>query len=138
MSDKKKKLDPVVLLLDILIIVMVFGMIPVGYKFFFYRSRSKNFMSYTQDASKISFELGQNDYASLIRARYMNDFNGIDYTSYDALADYVEALSHYKVYNEKGYSDRAKEQMEIMQQSREEMGEMTVFADKVDKMFDMK
>ena len=137
MNDKKKKFDPVVLLLDIFIIVMVIGMIPVGYNFFFYKSRAKNFMNYTQDASKLSFDLGQNDYASLIRARYMNSFNGIENTSYDALADYVEALSHYKVYNEKGYTDRAGEQMEIMQQSRGEMGELTVFADKVDKMFDM-
>ena len=137
MNDKKKKFDPVVLLLDIFIIVMVIGMIPVGYNFFFYKSRAKNFMNYTQDASKLSFDLGQNDYASLIRARYMNDFNGIDQTSYDALADYVEALSHYKVYSKKGYKDRAAEQKQIMQQSRGEMGELTVFADKVDKMFDM-
>ncbi len=135
MSDKKKKFDPVVLLLDILIIVMVLGMIPVGYNFFFYRSRAKEFMNYSQDAGKMSFELSRNDYASLIRARYMNEFNGIDYDSYGALAEYVEALSHYKVYNEKGYADKAGEQMEIMQQSRKEMGELTVFADKVDKMF---
>ncbi|MBR5359412.1 MAG: hypothetical protein IK123_00860 [Lachnospiraceae bacterium] len=137
-KKEKKKSDPVVTLLDIVIVVMIFAMIPVGYNFFFYLSRANTFSSFTQDASRMSFDLTRNDYASLIQGRYMNEFNGInDAVSYHALAEYTEAVSEYKVYVEKGYTDKADRQKKIMDNSRKKMGNLEIFADKVDVMFDI-
>lgn len=137
-KKKNKNSDPVVNLLDIIIVVMIFAMIPVGYNLIFYLGRANAFSSFTQDASRMSFDLTKNDYASLIQGKYMNEFNGItESASYHALAEYTEAVSEYKVYVEKGYADRADRQKKIMDKSREKMGDLNIFADKVDMMFDI-
>ncbi len=132
----KKRKDPVVILLDIAIIVMVFVMLAAGIQLLFFMSMAKRSSSFTQDAQEMSFSLSRNDYASLIQAKYINEFN--DNTkagTYNALAEYVEALSLYKVYDKKGYEDRAQEQKMIMEKSRDEMGDLLMFADKADAMF---
>lgn len=134
--NKKNKADPVVVLLDFVIVIMIFVLIVVGYRLFFYVHITTRSMSYTQDAQRMSFDLSRDDYAALIEGKYMNTFNGYDDPkSYHALAEYVEALSLYKIYNEKGYEDKAREKKAIMDRSREEMGNLSVFADKVDVMF---
>ena len=88
-----------------------------------------------QDAGRMAFDLERHDYASLIEGRYFNEFNGYKAEGYHALADYVHAASMYKVYAAKGYTDKADRQKEIMDRSRKEMGELTIFADEVDEMF---
>ncbi len=135
---EKKKKDPIVTLLDFIIVIMILAMIPVGINAWFYLDRLNYTGSFTQDASRMSFDLTRDDYASLIQGKYVNEFNGItESVSYHALADYTEAVSKYKVYEGKGYTDKADKQKEIMDRSRNNLGELTVFADKVDAMFDM-
>jgi hypothetical protein len=115
---------------------MIFVLIGVGYRLYFYRHITFRSMSYSQDASRMSFDLTKDDYASLIEGRYMNSFNGYDDPkSYHALADYIEALSRYKIYHEKGYDDKAADQKAIMERSRREIGNLTIFADKADELF---
>ncbi len=134
--SKKSKSDPVVILLDLVIIIMIFVLIAVGYRLYFYKHIVTRSMTFMQDASRLSYDLGRNDYASLIQGTYVNRFNGYnDPKSYHALADYIEALSQYKIYYEKGYDDKARHQQEIMDKSRKEMGDLTIFADKADGMF---
>ena len=136
-NKKKDKRDPAVSFLDFIIVITVFAMIPVGFRMWFYLGRMQTH-SFTQEASRMSFDLTRNDYASLIQGKYINEFNGINDTkSYHALADYTEAVSMYKIYVEKGYDDRAGEEKKAMDKARKDMGELTVFADKVDVMFDM-
>lgn len=136
---EKKKKDPIVVLLDFIIVIMILAMIPIGFNAWFYLDRLNNTGSFTQDASRMSFDLTRDDYASLIQGKYVNEFNGItDSKSYHALADYTEAVSKYKIYAGKGYDDKADKQKNIMDKSRKDMGELTVFADKVDAMFDIK
>lgn len=135
-SKKKSRTDPAVMLLDLIIVIMIFVLIGVGGRLAFYVHLTERSMKFAQDAPRMSFDLTRNDYAALIEGKYMNTFNGYeDPKSYHALADYIEALSKYKIYDGKGYDDKAREQKAIMDSSREEMGELTVFADKVDVMF---
>ncbi len=135
MRREKKKKDPVILLLDLLIIVLLFVMLFSGARAYFYRSLTDEH-SFGQDAGMMSFELQRGDYAALIRGRYVNEFNGeTEASRYHALADYVEAASMLKVYAAKHDDDRAQQQRAIMTEAREEMGDLTVFADRVDEMF---
>ena len=138
-KKQKQKTDPVVALLNFIIVVMVIALIPVGINAWFYVSRIERTGSFTQDASRMSFDLTRDDYASLIQGKYVNEFNGIsEPKSYHALADYTEAVSKYKVYADLGYDDKADKQKDIMDKSRTGMGELTIFADKVDVMFGIK
>lgn len=94
---------------------------------------TKESNTFMQDANLMSFELQNNDYSSLVQGKYMNEFHGNnDAQLYHELGNYTEAAFHYKVYSNKGYEDRAKEQKEIMDNARNEMGKLEVFADKVD------
>ncbi len=132
---EKKKKDPAILALDLMIVVLIFAIIYNGATAFFYKSRADK-RSFSQDAGMLSFELERGDYAGFIQGKYINQINGdTEAASYYALADYIEAASMYKVYSAKGYEDRAAEQKAIMDESRENMGELTVFADEVDSMF---
>lgn len=135
MTKEKKKKDPVIIALDIIILIMIFVVIANGISFFFYRSIADK-KSFTQDADMMSFELQRGDYAGLIQGKYINEINGdTDASEYHALADYIEAASRYKVYDAKKYTKRAEYQKGIMIKARDEMGELRVFADKADKMF---
>lgn len=132
---EKKKKDPVIILLDIVIILLIFAMIYVGQSALFYKIIADE-KSFSQDAELMSFELQKGDYASLIQGKYINEFNGDTETAgYHALGEYVEAAFMYKVYKTKGYTDRANSKKAIMDEARVKMKELTVFADKADKMF---
>ena len=135
MKREKKPKDPVIIALDVIIILLIFVMIFVGTRVAFYKIIANN-MSFSEDASMMAFELQRGDYAGLIQDKYMNEFNG--YTKPDAyhrLADYVEASFLYRIYDTKGYADRAGEQKTVMDEARADMKELEVFADKVDQMF---
>ena len=128
-EKKKKEKDPVITLLDIVIIVLIFVMLYVGQSALFYKSRADK-RPFSQEPSMMSFELQQGDYISLIKGKYINKFNGdTKAAGYHLLADYIEAASMYRVYNEKGYTDKADEQKAVMDDARMKMGELTVFAD---------
>lgn len=137
-SDKKKEKkekDPAIKLLDIVIIVLIFVTLYVGQSAAFYKSRADK-KSFSQDAGMMSFELQEGDYAAFIQGKYINEFNGnMEPAGYHSLADYIEAASMYKIYNVRGYTDKADKQRAVMDKARAEMGELTVFADKADKMF---
>ena len=136
MSKEKKKTDPQIVLLDLIIVIMVFVMLGVGLNLYFQISFDKEYSSGIRQAGTMSFELSENNYSSFIRDNYINEYNGYNEAkSYKALADYVEALSLYKVYSAKGYDVRAEEQAKIMDRARDEMGGLTVFADKEDERF---
>lgn len=135
-NKEKKKADPVVGVLNVVIVIMVFVIIYAAFKFVFYWNFDRTSASFVQSASLMDYELSKNDYSGIIQGKYINEFNGITETkSYHALADYVEAASVYKVYDAKGYHDRASEQKAIMNKARIEMGELTVFADRMDRKF---
>jgi len=137
MNKEKKKSDPVIILLDLVIVAMVFVILVTGLRLSFVISHNKRASTFMQEPSMMSFEVSNNNYAGLIQGKYINKFNGDESTaSYNALADYVEALSKYKVYIAKGYDEKASEQEKIMARARVEMGDLTIFADKVDVMFD--
>ena len=92
--------------------------------------------TFAQDAESMSFDIQNGNYAGLIQGKYMNEFYGeTEPTGYHALGDYVEAAFFYKVYDTKGYTEKANKQKAIMDESRVKMKELTVFADKADKMF---
>ena len=134
-NKEKKKQDPGITLLDLVIVVLIFVMIYNGFTAWFYKSRTER-RSFSQEASMLAFDIERGDYVSLIQGKYINKFNGeTEASEYYALADYIEAVSVYKVYAAKGYTDRASKQRKIMDKSRKEMGDLTVFADKADKMF---
>ncbi len=135
MSKERKKRDPVILLLDLIIFLMIFVMLAVGFNALFFKNRADE-RSFSQDAGMMSFNLQRGDYAALIQGKYINEFNGYTETAmYHALADYIEAASLYKVYAAKKDDVRAEEQKAVMAAARAEMGELTVFADKADEMF---
>ena len=135
MSKEIKKKDPVNIILDVVILIMIFVVIVNGVSFVFYRHIARK-VSFTQEAEMMSFDLKNDNYASLIQGKYINEFNGdTKAAEYHALADYVEAASMYKVYAAKNYTDRAGRQKKIMHKARHEMGELTVFADKADEIF---
>ncbi len=134
-GNEKKGKDPVIIFLDITIIILIFVMIYFGLTVFFYKSRADK-RSFSQEPGMMSFELQQGDYNGLIQGKYINEFNGdTEADGYHRLADYVEAASLYRVYDTKGYTDKADRQRAVMEDARIRMGELTVFADKVDKMF---
>ena len=131
----KKKKDPVIILLDIIIIVLIFAMIYVGANALLYREIADR-KTFAQDAKSMSFDIRNGNYAGLIQGKYMNEFYGeTEPAGYHALGDYVEAAFFYKVYDTKGYAEKANKQKAIMDESRVKMKELTVFADKADKMF---
>lgn len=135
----KKKTDWLVILLDILIVITVFVILWSLTQLAFYWKFSKDSSSFMQDASSMSFELERNDYAALIQGKYINEINGDKKSkSYHALADYIEAASKYKVYSAKGYAEKASKEQNIMDRSRIEMDRLTIFADRVDKLFETK
>ena len=139
MSKVKKKVDPVVIVLDIVIVAMVFVIIYFGSSLMFYIDFANRSGTLMQETDMMSFELSNNDYASLIQGKYINEFNGNTKSElYHALADYVEAVSYYKVYAAKEYEERAREQKAIMDASRDKMKDLNIFADRVDKMFGVK
>lgn len=134
MSKNREKKDPVILLLDLVIVALLFVMIYNGATALFYKDIADK-RSFTQDAGMLSFDLERGDYAGFIQGKYINQINGdTEAVSYYALADYIEAAFMYKVCAAKGYTDRAAGQKTIMDESRAAMGELTVFADKVDEM----
>ncbi len=134
-KDKQSKdKDPVIRLLDLIIVVLIFVLIHAAGSAVFYMGRV-NKKTFSQDAGRLAFDLQRNDYVSFIQGNYINDFNDdTESESYHALAEYIEAASVYKVYDAKGYTDRAAGQKSIMEESRGKMGELTVFADKADAM----
>ncbi len=135
MKKEKKPKDPVIVVLDVIIVLLIFVMIYVGAKAAVFMTLAHE-MSFSEDASMMAFELQQGDYAALIQDKYMNEFNGnTKPAAYHALADYVEASFLYKIYDTKGYTDRANEQKTVMEEARAGMKELEVFADKADQMF---
>ena len=131
----KIKTDPVIIILDIVILILIFVTIVTGARFIFYRNIA-NDLSFSQKAEMMSFELERGDYAALIQGKYINEINGnSEAGEYHALADYIEAASRYKVYDAKKYKDRAAQQEKIMTDARQKMGELTVFADRIDDTF---
>lgn len=131
----KIKTDPVIIILDIVILILIFVTIVTGARFIFYRNIA-NDLSFSQKAEMMSFELERGDYAALIQGKYINEINGnSEAGEYHALADYIEAASMYKVYDAKKYKDRAAQQEKIMTDARQKMGELTVFADRIDDTF---
>ncbi|MBO4809846.1 MAG: hypothetical protein J5537_12485 [Lachnospiraceae bacterium] len=135
-AKEKKRKDPIIILLDIIIIVLIFVMIYVGRDTLFYKMQANKSSTFSQDVEIMSFELQRGDYAGLIHGKYMNEINGKTETSgYHALADYIEAAFTYKVYDTKGYTEKANKQKAIMDEARVKMKELTIFADKADKMF---
>ena len=135
---KKKKTDWLVVLMDIMIIVLVFVILWAAFSFYFYWDFAKQSSSFIQNSDMMSYELQNNDYAAIIQGRYINEFNGKkENKSYNALAEYVEAASMYKVYVAKGYAEKASKERNVMDRSRIEMDKLTIFANRVDKMFDV-
>ncbi|MCR4789012.1 MAG: hypothetical protein K5888_10530 [Lachnospiraceae bacterium] len=135
MSKDKREKDPVITILNIIIILLIFVILYFGQSAFFYRSMAEK-RSFTQDAGHMSYELQNGDYAGLIQGRYVNEFNGNnDPAGYHALAEYIEAASMYRVYRDKGYMERADREKAVMDSSRTKMQELSIFADKADKMF---
>lgn len=137
-TKEKKKKDPVIIVLDLIIVLMVFVLIGITSQLLLYYDIDKDTSTFTQDGSGFSYSLEKNDYARIIQGKYMNEINNIKNTEqFHALGDYIEAASLHKVYVEKGYDDKVKEQENIMDESRKEMGNLTIFADKVDKQFEV-
>ena len=135
MSKEKKKTDPVVIFLDLIIIALFFVMVTAGFSFYHYKSMERQLGTFTQNATEMSFDLEKNNYSSLVRGAYMNDFNKTGYSSkYRDLAKYTEAAFHYKIYTQKQNEAEANRQKEIMDSSRKGMGNLTMFADKIDRM----
>ena len=135
MSKQRKKKDSVVALLDLVIVLLVFGMIIAGVNLSFYYQAGKDSTSFMQDASRLSYELEHEDYAGMIQGKYVNEMYGKnDAKMYHAFADYVEAASLYKIYDAKGYATKASAKQKRMNDLREEMDELVIFADKVDGM----
>ena len=132
-TDKKRK-DPVIIVLDIIIVGLIFVMIYVGMNALFYMERADK-RSFEQDSSGMAFDLQEENYASLIQSRHINEINGnTKPEAYHMLADYVQAAFMYRIYDAKKYADRAALMQSVMDESRDGMGELEVFADKVDKM----
>ena len=132
-TDKKRK-DPVIKVLDIIIVGLIFVMIYVGMNALFYMERADK-RSFEQDSSGMAFDLQEENYASLIQSRHINEINGnTKPEAYHLLADYVQAAFMYRIYDAKEYADRAALMQSVMDESRDGMGELEVFADKVDKM----
>ncbi len=137
MSKTKEKKDSLTIILDIIIIAMVFVVIGVGYRLYYHYSFAKDASNFMQDSHSMAFELERNDYATLIQGKYINEING-DTSSkdYHALADYVEAAFNHKIYEGMGYTEKAHDQKEIMNESLEDMGSLTIFAEQADEMFE--
>ena len=128
------KKDPVIIVLDVIIVILIFVMIYVGQSALFYKIRADR-DSFSQDADMMSFELQRGDYAGLIRGKYANEINGdTKSTGYHALADYTEAAFRYRVYDTKGYTGRSKKEKSVMDEKRAAMKELSVYADRVDSM----
>lgn len=139
MNKQKKKFDPIVLILDLVIIAMLFWVFVAGIELYSAKSFAKEASSFAQDSRSMAYELERNDYAALIQGKYMNEITGNNGAkSYHALADYIEAVSLYKVYAEKGYTEKALVQKKIMDSSRKDMKDLKILADKVDTMFGVK
>lgn len=136
-TKEKKPKDPVIIALDVTIVILIIAMIFVGEKAVIYKMVADESSSFAQNASMMSFELQRGDYAGLIQDKYMNEFNGnTKPDAYNSLADYVEASFLYKIYDTKGYRDRAGVQKAAMDKARANMQELEAFADKIDMMFD--
>ena len=135
-KKERKPKDPVIIALDVTIVILIIAMIFVGEKAVIYKLVVDRNASFSQDASMMSFELQRGDYSALIQDKYMNEFNGNTKPgAYNSLADYVEASFLYKIYDTKGYTDRANEQKTACDEARANMKELEVFADKIDTMF---
>ncbi|MCR5476367.1 MAG: hypothetical protein K6E92_01935 [Lachnospiraceae bacterium] len=131
---EKGKKDPVIRLLDGIIVVLIFVTLWQVPSAWFYKNRADRNL-FSQDAEIMSFELQKGDYAGLIQGSYFNDFGGDqEPDGYRHLADYAEAAFLYRVYHTMGDSRRADLQKAVMEEARAGMGELTVFADKVDRM----
>ncbi len=135
MSKEKKKTDPIVVLLDLVIIAMIYVVLVKGFLLFSDISHEKKLGSFTQDSITMDFDLKKNNYAYLIQGMYMNKNNRYNKPAqYHALAEYTEAAFLYKVYDEKGYEAEAAGKKAIMDSTRKSMGSLTIFADRVDGM----
>ena len=125
-----------IIALDVTIVILMIAMLFVGEKAVIYKLVVDSNASFAQDASMMSFELQRGDHAALIQDKYMNEFNGnTKPVAYNSLADYVEASFLYKIYDTKGYTDRANKQKDACDEARANMSELGVFADKIDRMF---
>lgn len=135
MSKGKQKFDPVVILLDLIIIAMIYVMLVVGFNLYQNISYEKRSGTFMQDALLMSHDLQLNNYSYLVQGAYMNKINNYDdAVQYHELANYTEAAFLYKVFSEKGKQAEADRQKDSMDNARKAMGSLTVFADKVDVM----
>lgn len=136
MSRVKKKKDPIVFILDLIIVAMSFALIIIGIFLWAERSRAKKYETFMQDASRMTYDLKKNDYASLIQGKYVNEINGYTETkSYHCLADYAEVSVLYRIYAKSGDEEKAVQLKDRMNSLREEMGSLSVYANQVDAMF---
>jgi len=134
--ENKKKTDSVVLLLDLAIFLMTIVLVGVGLTLRDTKNRADKFSTFTQDANRLKFELENNDFEGLISGKYSNEiFGDNDADSLHAVADYIEAVSKYKIFVGKGYGVAAQEQQILMDTARERMGVLKIYADRIDGMF---
>lgn len=136
MRKSKKEKDSIVFLLNFIISVLVVVVIVTGIRLYFALDFMREPSYFVQKADFMAHRLERADYAYLIQGKYVNESVGYEGNRfYHALAEYIEATSLEKVYTEKGYTERADKQKKIKEEARKKMGNLIIFTEKIDKLF---
>ncbi len=138
MGERSKKHDAINMFLDILIVAALFWLVICIFNLAFSHS-VRDLGDSTRDVGMFSFELRQDNYADMIHSRHYNIAAGLtedkkpEFTEYYALSEYYENAFLYKVYDAKGYTQRAEKSKSIMDEALDKAGDLKIMADKIDK-----
>lgn len=134
-SKESRKLTTLVSVLNVVIGILAAVLV---IEFFVIASqiRNQNHMYYNEPRA-LSGTIKRGEFGLLVnfvtadRAKGIDESKRTEYGPFFAVADYYKAASIYKVYIEKGYADRAKEQLEKMEQYRQKMGDLDIFVEDI-------
>ena len=87
------------------------------------------------------YALEDGDYSRMVEMMYRNEVAGVEtseiYEECYAIARYYEAATYYKAYKNAGDIPRASEKKELMKKQIALMGELSGYAEDIDKMLEL-
>ncbi len=133
----KGKMSSLLTLLNIAIGVLAAVLVIEGFVIVA-KTREINRVYYNEPRS-LSGLLKRSDFGMLVnfvgtdRARGVDESKQTEYAPFYAVADYYKAASLYKVYAAKGYDDRAARELDKMEKTKSDMGDLDMFVEDINQ-----
>lgn len=127
-----KKRGPVRFTMDIIIGILC--VITVGAAVFMITILNEDW-NYSHDADSFYYRLQDEDFGTMVEMYHRNKEAGVEgnqeLKQYYGIAEYFEAASYYKIYQETGDETQMKKYYDQMENAKNRMGELSFVSDKI-------